>query len=312
MARRPVVYGGQAVLEGVLIRGRRSLALAVRLADGTIHEEDLAFNPNAGRTARRVPIVRGAWVLWETLSMGARALNRSAELAVESEEAKERQTKGLPPKEGGSAATKGVFTGTFIFALAIGIGVFFILPNYGVRLLDPYIASSVLSNFLEGVARLGLLLGYLAAIGRMRDVRRLFQYHGAEHMSVHAHEHGDPLESNAVAKYPTAHPRCGTAFLLLVAVVSVVVFSFLGRPALWISILSRVALIPLIAGISYEVLRLGGRNESAWWMAPVVAPGLLLQRLTTRQPDRAQIEVAIAAMSRAVRADQAVDTGASS
>ena len=303
MAEQRATYGGQAVLEGVLIRGRRSLALAVRLANGAIHTELLAFNPNRAQGLRRVPLVRGALVLWETLSMGVRALNRSGELAVQSAEQLEHPDK---PVQSGSA--KGVLTATLFIALVVGVGFFFILPHYVIRLLDPFIASSIVSNLLEGVFRLGLLLGYLLAIGRLADVKRLFQYHGAEHMSIHAMEHGDPLAPERVAVYPTAHPRCGTAFLLLVAVVSVVVFTFLGRPAIWISILSRVALVPVIAGVSYELLRLGGREGERWWLRPFVLPGLLLQRLTTRQPDEKQIEVAIAALTLAMETDR--QTGA--
>jgi len=300
MAEQRVTYGGQAVLEGVLIRGRRSLSLAVRLPGGTVHTELLPFTPSRVAFLRRVPLLRGALVLWETLIIGVKALNRSGELAVEAAEAPGgQQTSG--------ATTKAVFAVTMAFALVVGIGFFFVLPHYGVRLLDPYIASSIVSNVLEGIARLGLLLGYLLAIGRIRDVQRLFQYHGAEHMAVHAQEHGDPLTPDAVAKYPTAHPRCGTAFLLLVAVVSVVAFTFLGRPAIWLSIIERLALIPAIAGASYEVLRLGGRSGERLWMRPIVVPGLFLQKLTTRQPDRGQIEVAIASLSQAVRVDQDFD-----
>lgn len=295
MADQRITYGGQAVLEGVLIRGRRSLSLAVRLPSGAVHAELLPFNPNRAAFLRRVPLVRGALVLWETLTVGVKALSRSGELAVTSAEG---------PQEQSSGATKGVFAVTMAGALALGIGFFFVLPHYAVRLLDPYIASSIVSNVLEGILRLGLLLGYLVAIGMLKDVQRLFQYHGAEHMAVHAQEHGDSLEPGAVARYPTAHPRCGTAFLLLVAVVAVVAFTFLGRPALWLSILERVALVPVIAGASYEVLRLGGRSGERFWMRPFVLPGLFLQKLTTRQPDQGQIEVAIAALTQAVRMDQ--------
>ncbi|MSQ12181.1 MAG: DUF1385 domain-containing protein [Dehalococcoidia bacterium] len=297
MAEQRASYGGQAVLEGVLIRGRRCLSLAVRLGNGNVHTELLPFNPEWAAGWRRFPIARGALVLWETLSLGLRALNRSGELALRYAEGAE--------KHADEGVGKGALGVAIALALVIGVGFFFLLPHFLIRSLDSQISSSLLSNVLEGVLRLALLLGYLVGIGRLKDVQRLFQYHGAEHMVLHAQEHREPLEPERVAVYPTAHPRCGTAFLLFVAVVSVIVFSFLGRPDLWLSILSRIALIPVIAGVSYELLRLGGRNAERGWMRPLVLPGLALQRLTTRQPDRGQLEVAIAALSQAIQADQA-------
>jgi uncharacterized protein YqhQ len=153
------------------------------------------------------------------------------------------------------------------------------------------------SNLAEGVIRLGLLVGYVWLIGRMPDVKRVYAYHGAEHMTIHAWEHNDPLDPEHVAHYPPAHPRCGTAFLLEVVAISVVLFALLGTPDLWLRIISRIALIPLIAGIAYELLRLGGRHPNSPLLKLIVAPGLLLQTLTTRYPDRSQMEVAIASMN---------------
>ncbi|MSP78536.1 MAG: DUF1385 domain-containing protein [Dehalococcoidia bacterium] len=306
MTQQQIIYGGQAVLEGVLIRGRRSLSLAVRLTNGSIHSELLPYNPNSAIGVKKIPFVRGAVVLWETLSMGIRALNRSGELAMRPATAATPVVEDVKRPE---AFGKGAITGTVILALILGIGIFFLLPHFAIRALDPIIPSSIASNALEGVARLALLLGYIVSISRLRDVQRLFAYHGAEHMAVHAHEHGDQLTPKSVAKYPTAHPRCGTAFLLLVALVSVIVFSFLGRPDLWISISSRVALIPVIAGISYEILRMSARMENSFFVKPIVWPGLLLQKLTTRKPDTAQIEVAIASLTQAIQMDEGTKAG---
>ena len=184
------------------------------------------------------------------------------------------------------------------------MGIFLVLPLLAVRLIDPFIASSVVSNLIEGVLRLAILVGYVAGISAMRDIRRVYAYHGAEHMAVHTYEAGQPLTVSNVRRHPTPHPRCGTAFLLTVAVVSVLVFALLGRPDLEWRILSRIALIPVIAAVSYEIIRFAGAHRRAWFGRALAAPGLLLQRITTRQPDEAQIEVAIAAMTAALEADR--------
>ena len=189
------------------------------------------------------------------------------------------------------------------FSLAFGIGLFFLLPLGIVWALDPLIHSSLLSEVIEGVARLLILVVYIGAIGLMPDVRRVFAYHGAEHMTVHAHEAGLPLNVENVRKFGTPHPRCGTAFLLTVVVVSIVVFALLLGPPLEWRIASRILLLPVIAAISYEIIRFSGAHPG-WAIARWIAqPGLWLQRLTTRQPDDQQIEVAICAMETALAAD---------
>ena len=171
--------------------------------------------------------------------------------------------------------------------------------------MDNLIASDEASNLVEGVLRLAMFLAYILLIGLMQDIKRVFAYHGAEHMTVHAYEHNEPLEVEAVRRYPTAHNRCGTAFLLVVMVVAIVVFTFLGRPSLPVSIASRIVLVPVIAGISYEVIRFSGAHAGNFLVKAIVYPSLALQRLTTRQPDDQQIEVAIRAMKHAI----AVDSG---
>jgi uncharacterized protein YqhQ len=183
-------------------------------------------------------------------------------------------------------------------ALIFGIGIFFVTPLAIVGLAEHLLGgtSTLWSNLAEGVIRLILLVGYVALIGLMPDVQRVYAYHGAEHMTIHAWEHNDPLDPAHVGKYPPAHPRCGTAFLLEVVAISVVLFALLGTPDLWLRILSRIVLIPVIAGIAYELLRLGGKYPESPLMKAIVAPGLWLQSLTTRYPDEAQMEVAIASM----------------
>jgi uncharacterized protein YqhQ len=285
-------YGGQAVIEGVMIRGRNHFSLAVRRGDGSITHAHEPLNTLFTGRIRRVPFLRGGAVLIETLLLGVKALHRSANMAMLD------QTGESDEEMSGWAM--GVTLGV---SLVLGIGIFFILPLLLVKLLDSSIASDLLSNVIEGFLRLAILLGYIWGIGFIKDIRRVYAYHGAEHMAVHAHEAGLPLNVVNVRKFGTPHPRCGTAFLLTVVLVSIVIFAFLGRPDFEWRVLSRIVLLPVIAGISYEIIRFSGAHQK-WSIAQAVAwPGLLLQRLTTRQPDDAQIEVAITAMESAIAAD---------
>ena len=288
-------YGGQAVIEGVLIRGRESVSLAVRCPNGSILCDALPLGMLYKGPLRRIPLVRGVIVLVETLLVGIRALNRSAEIAMADPDATDIPEPGR--------ADRLALAGSLGLALVIGVGVFFLLPLFGARSLDFIIPSDLASNVLEGVIRLALLVGYIWAIGHMEDIKRVFAYHGAEHMTIHAHEHGVELVPDQIARFPTAHPRCGTAFLLTVVVVSILVFALLGRPSLEIAVLSRLALVPVIASISYELLRLGAAHERNALARLMILPGLALQRLTTRIPDEEQIEVAATAMKNALAAD---------
>ena len=295
MAQQPVhMYGGQAVIEGVMIRGREFFSLAVRREDGTIEQRHEALSQIYNGRLRRWPLVRGFLALLETLILGIKALQMSANLAAIDPAADPQKEEGIP---------KWVMVSTMTFSLAFGIGLFFLLPLGIVWALDPLIHSSLLSEVIEGVVRLLILVVYIGAIGLMPDVRRVFAYHGAEHMTVHAHEAGLPLNVENVRKFDTPHPRCGTAFLLTVVVVSIVVFALLLGPPLEWRIASRILLLPVIAAISYEIIRFSGAHPG-WAIARWIAqPGLWLQRLTTRQPDDQQIEVAICAMETALAAD---------
>jgi uncharacterized protein YqhQ len=294
--QQPSLYGGQAVIEGVMIRGRRTIALACRKPNGEIYRyrEPLRSPLTRSRVAR-FPFIRGVVVLWESLSYGIRMLMKSADVQLEDEE----QQLG----KGGNTLILAV---ALVGALVLFIGVPY-LATSAVRALIP---SSVALNIAEGLIRLALLLGYLFAISFMPDVRRVFAYHGAEHMTIHAYEHGDPLVPAKVAPYPTAHPRCGTAFLLLVVVLTIVIFAFLPRVNLLIDLLVRLALVIPVASISYEVLRLGAAHERHPLMRLLVAPGLLLQRITTRRPDERMIEVAIASMEEALAGDRDAEAAA--
>ena len=285
-------YGGQAVIEGVMIRGREHLSLAVRRQDGSITHHSERLNTLYTGVIRKFPLLRGVVLLLETLILGMKALNKSATMAA-------ADLQGGDEKE-----ISGWYLGiTLAVSLTLGITVFFLGPLLIVRWLDPMIASDQVSNLIEGGIRLVFLVTYVWAIGRLEDIKRVFAYHGAEHMAVHAYEAGVPLNIDNVRKFPTPHPRCGTAFLLTVLLVSILVFAIFPRPPLEWRIISRIALIPVVAGISYEIIRFAGAHQKGIIGRAVAAPGLLLQRLTTRNPDDQQIEVAIHAVEGAIAAD---------
>ena len=292
MAEQQFFYGGQAVIEGVMIRGRRHFSLAVRRANGQVQATSEPLSQIYTGRLRRLPVVRGVIVLVETLSLGVKALNRSAMMAMEDQMGEAEEV------------PRWITWLSMGVAFVLGIGLFFLMPLFAVRPLEDSVSSDLVSNLIEGIIRLAVLIAYIAAIGLVKDVRRIFAYHGAEHMAVHTHEARLPLEVENVRKFPTAHPRCGTAFLLTVAVVAIVVFAFVPRANLVYLILSRIVLIPVIAALSYEVIRFNGAHQGNPLTRVVAYPGILLQSLTTRVPDDAQIEVAIHAMNSALAADE--------
>ena len=288
---KPTTYGGQAVIEGVMIRGRRTIALACRKPDGGIYRyREALSSPLLTSKVARAPFVRGVFVLWESLRYGMRMLMRSADVQLSQPEA----------KPSGAASSAFMFVG-LAFALVLFIGV----PYAATGLLRSALPSTLALNIAEGILRLALLLGYLVAISALPDIRRVFAYHGAEHMTIHAFEHGDPLDAAHVAPYPTAHPRCGTAFLLFVVVIAIAVFAFVPRVNLIVDLVVRLVLVIPVASISYEVLRLGAGHDRNPLMRLAVAPGLLLQAITARRPDDPMIEVAIASLEEAIAGDAA-------
>jgi uncharacterized protein YqhQ len=292
---QPALYGGQAVIEGVMIRGRRTVALACRKPNGEIYRyREPLRSPLVRSRVARFPFVRGVVVLWESLSYGIRMLMKSADVQLEHEE---------QLGKGGNTLIMGV---ALVGALLLFIGV----PYLATSLARAAIENSVVLNVTEGLIRLALLIGYLIAISFLPDVRRVFAYHGAEHMTIHAFEHGDPLTPARIEPYPTAHPRCGTAFLLLVVVISIVIFAFLPRVNLFVDLIVRLALVIPVASISYEALRLGAAHERSSVMRVLVAPGLLLQRVTTRRPDARMIEVAVASLEEAIAGDREAEAAA--
>jgi uncharacterized protein YqhQ len=293
--QQPALYGGQAVIEGVMIRGRRTVALACRKPDGEIYRyREPLRSPLVRSRVARLPFVRGVVVLWESLDYGIRMLMRSADVQLDQEE---------QLGKGGNTLILGV---ALVGALLLFIGVPY-LATSAARALIP---SSVVLNVTEGLIRLALLIGYLVAISFLPDVRRVFAYHGAEHMTIHAFEHGDPLVPERIEPYPTAHPRCGTAFLLLVVVIAIVTFAFLPRVNIFVDLVVRLLLVIPVASISYEALRLGAAHERSPVMRLLVAPGLLLQRVTTRRPDARMIEVAVASLEEAIAGDREAEAAA--
>jgi len=272
------------------MRGRRFMAVAVRRPGGDIK---LNVKPLAslyrGRL-RQMPLIRGIIVMIESLVIGTQVLFDSAQVALEEENEK---------------------TPTWYLWLAVGAGIilaiaaFFILPMLLTRyLVYPYVPSNVLAAMIEGIIRVAFFIGYLAVISRMKDIRRVFAYHGAEHKTVNAYEEGIPLEVGAIQKFSTAHIRCGTSFILNVLIIAIIVFALIGQPSVGTAILWRIILIPVIAALSYELTRFGGGHSHNKAVRAVLTPGMWLQSMTTRQPDDRQLEVAIAALRAVIEADR--------
>lgn len=291
-------YGGQAVIEGVMMRGRQQVAVAVRNPQGQIvvHQEPLPARIYRGRISR-IPFLRGLVLLWDALGLGTKALMWSADVAIAEE-----------GEEGGEKASPGfsgpVAWGTIALSLALGIGIFFMLPTAASHLLENWLnLSKTTSAFVEGLIRMGLFIGYIVAIGRLPDIQRVFAYHGAEHKTINAYEAGAALNPANVARFSTLHTRCGTSFLLFVLIISILLFVPLQFDEWYLRILSRLVLIPVVAGIAYEFLRFSTRHQKNVLMRALIAPGLAMQKLTTREPDLTMLEVAIAALHPVLAAD---------
>jgi len=287
-------YGGQAVLEGVMIRGPRHMAVAVRAPDGQIVRRGEALTGVYTGAARRVPIVRGMIVLYETLALGVRALTWSSQVAT-----------GRDTEEVSKTQLFLSLALTLVFVAAI----FFAGPVLLTSWISRVTGSGYAEVAAEGVLRLAMLVAYIWLIGRMKEIRRVFEYHGAEHRAIHAYEHGRELTPATVREYPNAHPRCGTAFLLTVMVISLVLFVLLGTPPIWLRLVERIVLIPLVASLAYEILRLGQRFGERGIFALLYRPNLWLQSLTTRDPDDEQIEVAIAALRYVIELESGAAAG---
>jgi len=289
MEDRIITYGGQAVIEGVMMRGQKAFAIAMRAPDGNIvvHKEKLASVYRSRIT--KIPFVRGVILLWDALGLGMRALTLSANTQTGEDEKLEGPALYL----------------TLGLSLAIGIGLFFVLPAGLGGLAEKYLGWNVWwSNLLEGVIRLLLLVGYIWAIGFIPDVKRLFAYHGAEHKTINAYEAGAELTPDSVAKFPLEHARCGTAFILTLVLLSILAFTALGPlPILW-RLASRVLLIPVLAGIALEYIRWTANHLGSPFVRLVIKPNLALQSLTTREPDASMLAVAIQSFKTMREAEQ--------
>ncbi|MBU0490995.1 MAG: DUF1385 domain-containing protein [Chloroflexi bacterium] len=276
-------------MEGIMMRGQSHMALAVREPSGGIfiYEEPLTSFFYTHKIARW-PFVRGITMLWDALVLGTRALMKSANVALEEE---------------GEEMSPWMIAVTLLLSLGLAVAIFFVTPVILTGLVDAFVHSTLLSVTIEGVIRLGFFLVYLVLIGMLPDIRRVFAYHGAEHKTINAYEAGAPLDVDTVSQYPKEHRRCGTGFLLVVLVVSILVFGFMGRPDWFWRIGSRIVLIPVVAAISYEIVRWSAAHCGNRLVRALMAPTLALQSLTTREPDRSQIEVGIAALQRVLAAE---------
>jgi len=298
MATRDAPIGGQAVLEGVMMRGVSTWAIAVRkpppedAPEGTVGEIAVESFPLVSwlkrHRALRWPVIRGVVALVESLKIGFRALSISANYQLPEEE---------------QQISSGAWVGTVIVALALAVGLFFVAPVGLTSLIKNQLGSSFLFWLVEGCLRTAIFLGYLVLLSRIKDLRRVFEYHGAEHKTIAAYEAEDELVPERVALYSRLHPRCGTSFLLVVMIVAIFVFAPIGLPAWYWLVLTRILGVPLIAGISFELIKWAGRNRGKAWVRAVMYPGLQLQKLTTREPDADELAVAIASLQAVLKVE---------
>lgn len=280
-------YGGQAVIQGVMMRGQKTRVITVRRPNGELAMDIQPLATIYTGWMRKAPLIRGIIVLIEALVLGTKSLLYSANVSLEEEETE----------------ISGGLTWVFLtISLVIAVGLFFMAPLFLTKLLD--IDSSLVFHLVEGFIRLGIFIAYLGAMTLIPDIKRVFAYHGAEHKAVNAYENGAPLEVEAAKRYSTAHTRCGTSFLFAVVIIAIIVFALIGRPSLWLMVLLRVILLPVIAALSYEVTQFGARHSKNGLARVVLAPGLWLQRLTTREPDDSQLEVAVSALKKVIEVDR--------
>jgi len=277
-------YGGQALIEGILMRGKKYLTAAFRMPDGSIEVVEEKLTGIYTKRIKDIPFLRGLIVLWDSLVLGMKYLTISSNKQIQEEEEK---------IEGPALYL------TLAFSLLIGLVIFFLLPTLLMQLLYKTThLSSIAINLIEGVVRMAIMILYLTLIQRMEDIKRVFSYHGAEHKTIHAYENGDALDVKSIQKYSTAHPRCGTSFLVTVMIISILVFSVVSTPNVGLRLLSRIVLIPIVAMISYEVIRLLGKYEKNPIVRIIAKPNLWLQSLTTNQPTDEMVEVAVQAFNR--------------
>ena len=289
MAEQKFYYGGQAVIEGVMMRGKQVMVTATRRPGGEVGVHSKPLSTLYTGQWRKTPLVRGVIALIESLVLGIQTLMYSANVALEEEQTK---LSGW--------ATWGII----LVALAFAVGVFFMLPLFITNLLREHLQNTIVFNLIEGLIRVIIFVGYLTVVSMMKDIRRVFAYHGAEHKTINAYEAGQPLEVEYARQHTTANPRCGTSFLFAVLVIAIIVFSLVGKPSIaWMAV-SRILLLPVIAALGYEFIYFTSRHSDNLIMKALLTPGLWLQSLTTRQPDDKQLEVAIAALKKVLEIEQ--------
>ncbi|MDK9711760.1 DUF1385 domain-containing protein [Acidaminobacter sp.] len=306
MKKNYTAIGGQALIEGVMMRGRNTIAIAVRRPDGEIDikVEALKTRPWMKKIGK-IPVLRGFFGLISSMAVGVRALTYSAEVFSEADESYEpsKFDRWIMDKFGDKADN--IIVGiSMIFAFVMAFVLFAAIPTLTARFLGGFLESTTVMTVAEGLIKIGVFIAYLSLISQMRDIKRVFQYHGAEHKSISCLESGQPLDVEHARMFTTLHPRCGTSFLFIVLVVSIIVFSFISWSNLLMRIVLKVLLLPVIAGISYEIIKWAGKSDSVLVRA-VSYPGLMMQKLTTKEPDDRQLEVALAALHKVLEIEGA-------
>jgi uncharacterized protein YqhQ len=307
MAKKTSI-GGQAVIEGVMMRGPYKTAVAVRKPDGEIEVSVEDLVPLLKRNKIfSIPILRGAVALVDSLITGIKYLQYSASFFEDEEGYEEDKLEKFLKSKLGDKAENIVMGFSLILSFIIAIGMFMLLPTFAASFLKRGISNAIVINLLEGIIRLIIFVFYIYFISKMKEIQRVFEYHGAEHKSIFCYEENLELTPENAARFKTLHPRCGTNFLIIVMMISIVAFSFFGWPNLAVRLITRILFLPLIAGISYEIIKFLGRSDSSF--ARVIAyPGLMMQKLTTRQPDESQLEVALAALKAVIPPEEGCDT----
>ncbi len=292
--------GGQAVIEGVMMKGPESIAIAIRRPDGEIELKKEMLKSNR-QSISKIPVIRGMYAFIDAMVIGVKALTFSAEFLEEEIEEKEKK-----PSKLDNFLEKNAIIIAVIFSILFSTGLFILLPTLAVSFIGNVSKNPLVMNLIEGLIRITIFIGYIAAISGMKEIRRVFEYHGAEHKTIYCYEAGEELKVENVRKHGRLHPRCGTSFLFIVMIVSILMFSFFRWPNLLIRLVTRIALLPVVAGISYEIIKWAGRSDSKLVCA-VSAPGMWLQKITTKEPDDSQLEIAIEALKNVLVKDEEAD-----
>ncbi len=304
--------GGQAVIEGVMMRGPETIATAVRKPDKEIIVDTQPLGKVRKSKILKLPIIRGCVNFVDSMIIGVKALMFSAKFFDVEEDGTPREEEPgkfeawLDKKLGSEKAFNVVIYMSVFFSICLSVGLFMLLPAYLASFVENFSKSHTLYIATEGVVRLSLFIFYLFLVSRMKDIQRVFMYHGAEHKSIHCYENGEELTVENVRNHTRLHPRCGTSFLLIVMVISIVIFFFIRFDNIWLRLLSRLVLIPVVAGISYEIIKFAGRHDN-WFTRAISYPGMLFQYITTREPDDSQIEVAIASLKAVIPSEKGSD-----